>query len=472
MSRQYSNNPEAVRKRQYRSRTDRAGEQAEATPIPVYRGDGWQNVLTGMGTRTNDRKEWTTFVQDYKLSEIIERNLFAFSGLAQRIINLPVYDGLRKWCTIEGDTDNLWANECRRLSIKMQIRRAWRYARLFGGAVVVMMVKDGKELTEPLDENNIQEIESLRVYGRWRVNRTSWYLDSDDPRYGETEIYVVSPIQQFATSYMVHESRCLIFDGVDVPDQIRAMNNWWGDSVYQAIYQRLRGLGESYGNIEHIIGEFILMVTKIKGLSNKLAMGKEDEITARVMVNQMLRHTMGTYTIDSDGEDAQRVSATTTGLGELMEKMMMAVSAETSIPVRKLFGSPISGAGLSNNGNSENQDYYDFCISEREEKVETPLERLGRIVMLQKSGPWGGKEMDNWRFVWPPLQEEPMSVQLANKKSQSEIDRQYFDMGSLDPDEIRNSRFGSDSYSHETTINSKRAPEKGTEDQGAKTRGD
>lgn len=440
--------------------------------IPVTRNDGWQNVMTGLGLRTADRKEYTTFVQDYKLTEVMCRNLYAFSGLAQTIIDLPVDDGLRKWFTVEGDTDNLIANECKRLSIHQQISRAWRYARMYGGAVIVMMANDGKPLDQPLEENSIREIEKLRVYGRWRSNRTRWYMDPNDPKYGETELYTISPIQQFATSYPVHESRMLTFDGVDVPDQIRAQNNWWGDSVYQAIFSRLRGLGESYANIEHIIGEFILMVTKMKGLSNKLASGREDEIVNRVLVNQMTRHLMGTYTIDADGEEANRVSATTTGLGDLIEKMMMAVSAETRIPIRRLFGTPITGAGLSNEGSEDTRNYYDFVVSRRQNQVEPQVERLVKYLMLQKQGPFRGRELPNWKLNWPPLYEEPMSVQLDNKKKQAEIDRQHYDMGVLDPEEIRESRFGGDSYSFDTSISKKKAPEKALEDQGEKTRGD
>jgi phage-related protein (TIGR01555 family) len=422
--------------------------------------DGWQNVLTGMGQYGKDRKEYTEFASEQRMSEITCRNLYTFSGLAKAIVDLPVGDGLRKWFVVEGDTDNLTKNECKRLSAKREFFRAWKYARTYGGSLMVLMANDSRLLDEPLDENNIQSIEKIKVFHRWRVSRLSYYLDKNDSKYAETEIYQVAPMQPFATSFKVHESRCIAFDGVDVAPEIRAGNDWWGDSTYQAIYQRLRGLGESYSNIEHVIGEFLLMVTKIKGLALKLATNKEQEIVQRAIVNNMTRHVMNSYMIDADGEDATRTSATTTGLGELIEKMMMSVSAETRIPIRRLFGTPINGAGLSNNGDAETRDYYDFVTAERSDKIEPQVERFVKLLMLQKQGPFRGSELKNWSVEWSSLYEEPMSVQLDNKKKQQEIDRGYWDMGVLDEQEIRDSRFGGESYSFDTVLNQEVAPVK------------
>lgn len=422
--------------------------------------DGWQNVLTGMGKMGRDRKEYTDFAAEIRLSEVTCRNLYTYSGLAKTIVDLPVYDALRKWFTIEGDTENLTANECKRLSAKREFYRAWKWARAYGGAVMVLMTNDGRFLDEPLDENNMQTIEKIRVFHRWRVSRLSYYMDTKDPNYGDTELYFITPVQPLTTTFKVHETRCIIFDGVDVSPEIRVGNQWWGDSIYQAIYQRLRGLGESYNNVEHIIGEFLLMITKIKGLALKLATNKEQEIVQRAIVNNMTRHLMGSYMIDADGEEATRISATTTGLGDLIEKMMMAVSAEVRIPIRRLFGTPISGAGLSNNGDAETRDYYDFVSGERTDSCEQQIERFVKLLMLQKKGPFGGKEISNWAIKWPSLYEEPMSVQVETKKKQMEIDRGYWDMGTLDEQEIRDSRFGGESYSFDTVLNNSAAPSK------------
>jgi uncharacterized protein len=428
---------------------------------PVSHWDGWGNVITGMGQQGVDRKESTNFAAERRLTESDCRDLYTYSGLAARIVDLPVYDGLRKWFTVDGDTDNLTENEFKRIGGKLKIRRAWRWSRVYGGSMIVILAKDGGLLTDPLNESNIQEIEKLEVYHRWRTNRISYYMDPAHPKYGETELYIVNPTTPFGQqSFTVHESRCIIFDGEDVAPEIRMGNNWWGDSVYQRIYQRLRGLGEAYSNIEHIIGEFTLLLTKIKGLSQKLAENKGQEMIARAMTNNLTRHLMGSYMVDADGEDATRLTTSVSGIEKLMETLMMSVSAETAVPIRRLFGSPISGAGLSNNGDAETTDYYDMVIANREENCLPQLEKIVRLLMLQKRGSFGGRELENWQVNFPPLKEETMEQQLKNKKTQLDIDRGYWDMEVVDGPEVRENRFGGDSYSHDMVLSKKRVEPK------------
>ena len=462
-----SNSPAAIRQRRYR-------ENHAVVPRndSVSHADGWGNVISGMGDKAYDRKMSTYFNPEMKLPEMLLVNLLTYSGLFRKTIMLPIYDALRKWPTIEGDTDNLFANETKRLGIKQQLTRGWWNSRTFGGALVVLHINDGRKLDQPLDENNIRDIEAIRVYSRWRTARLTYYMDPADPRYAETETFTVSPQTQFSTSFVVHESRCLMFDGVDVPPIIRAQNQWWGDSVGQQIYQTLSFLGEAISHCAHLIGEYSLLVTKIKGLSAKLAGGQEGEVVKRMQMVNLTRSLMGSYLLDADGEDAQRLSVTAAGLSDLLQVLMMRYSADTNIPCRKLFGSRFSGSGLQSDDDEETQDYYDYVSAVRYDEFEAQIERLARLLMLQKQGPWAGKESAGWKMVWAPLAEEPMEKQIANKKTQADIDRSYWDMGVLGDNEIRDSRFGGDTYSHDTRI-SKKAPHKaGLENEQQGQRGD
>ena len=431
--------------------------QTDAKPVSAASNgaahyDGWTNFFTGMGVAGVDRKESTSFASEYRLQETDCRNLFTYSGLARRIATLAVYDGFRKKFTIDGDTDNVMLREFKRLNAWSNLMRAGTWARVYGGAIMVVFANDGLELDEPLDENNIRDIEKIEVFERWRGARNSWYLDPSDPKYATTETWRINPVTQFPKQYVVHETRCLIFDGIDVDPIIRQGNYWWGDSVYQAIIQRLRGLGEAYSNIEHIIGEFIILVNYLKGLSMKISEGNEGDVVKRVQIQNLTRHLMGSYLADADGEKIERMSASVTGLRDIMEVLMMSVSADTGIPIRKLFGSPIQAAGLGKDGDEETQDYYDYVATDRQDNREPQVEQLCRLIMLAKQGPFRGVELANWKINWPPLREESASVQLDNKAKQKDIDRGYWDMGVMDENEIRDNRFGGDSYSHDTVL--------------------
>lgn len=466
-----SNSPAAIRQRRYR-------ENHALTPVGRndnhgdIRSDGWANVVSGLGNAAYDRKMSTCFNPEMKLPEMLLVNLLTYSGLFRKTIMLPIYDSLRKWFTVEGDTDNFIANETKRLGIKQQLTKGWWNGRTFGGALVVLHINDGRKMDEPLDENNIRDIEAIRVYSRWRTARLTYYLDQLDPRYAETETFTVSPQTQFSTSFVVHESRCLIFDGVDVPPIIRAQNQWWGDSVGQQTYQTLSFLGEAISDCAHLIGEYSLLVTKIKGLTQKIATGNEGELVKRMQMVNLTRSLMGSYILDADGEDAQRIGVQAAGLSDLLQVLMMRYSADTNIPCRKLFGAKFAGAGLNQSDDPETEDYNNWVVGLRFDDFEQQAERLVKLLMLQKQGPFKGVEIPNWKIVWAPLAEASQKEQLDAKKTQLDIDKGYWEMDALGTDEIRDSRFGGDTYSHDTRINAKVAPKVELEDNQQMQRGD
>jgi len=421
--------------------------------------DGWMNILTGLGILGYDKKESTRFYSGFRLYEAELRDLLTYNGLAKRIINLPVEDMTRKWFKVEGDTDNKIVKWLRKIkgvtpnsTAKTEIIRALRYARGYGGALMVMFVDDGGKLTDPLNLNNIRNIESVKTYHRFRTSRVQYYLDETQPNYYQTEIYMVNPPR--GTGYQVHESRCIPFDGEDCPPEVRLMNYDWGDSVLQAVYTRLRGLGESYAGCEHIISEFILTFLQMNGLANMIAGGQERAIKERLNILDLSKHISNTVLLDKD-ETINRISASISGLPDLMGKLIQATSAETGIPVRKLFGEVNVGSSLGDNREEETDDYNNMISSEQQEKLLPALEILARIIMLNKTGPTSGQEIPNWEIKFDPLRQMSQKEICDARKIQMETDSGYVTSGILAPEEIRDSRFGGDSYSFETKIDPK-----------------
>ena len=422
--------------------------------------DGWMNILTGLGMQGFDKKEHTRYQGDINLYEPELRDIQTFNGLGKRIINLKAMDMLRQWFTIEGDTDNVIPNYFTKIkgkdngNAKREIFRALKWARGYGGALAVIGAMDGRDLTEPLDENNIRNIEFIHTFHRFRVSRVSYYIDPTKSNYWETEMYMVNPVR--GAGYQVHESRCAIFDGEEVPPEVRLMNYGWGDSVIQAVYAAMRGMGESYAGCEHIIQEFILTYIQITGLANMLAAGQEKEVLNRLNTLDLGKHNMNTVAVDKD-EAVNRISASVSGLPDLVGKIIQRVSSEAGYPVRKLFGEVNVGSSLGNNNEGEMEDYYADCKSEQEEKLTGPLERICRLIMLSKEGPTKGQEIkpqeaSEWKIVFPPLKVESQGDIIDRQSKQAEIDDKYVGMSALDPMEVRKSRFGGGSYSHDTEL--------------------
>ncbi|MEX1056508.1 MAG: anti-CBASS Acb1 family protein, partial [Natronospirillum sp.] len=220
--------------------------------------DGWLNVLSGYGT-SRDPGEATRPRAESGLSQQALEDIYRGDGIGRRIVDLFAEEMTRKWITVEGDQGEQRLKQLADLEAKQQFNRALRWAGLYGGSVMVMLINDGQgDLSQPLNTNTIRSVNELIVYDRHQV---SWRQESisDDPNsmyFGRAEVMTIQPL--LGTPYPIHRSRVLVFDGEDVPDRIRQQNSGWGDSRLQAVYRALGRYAEGMGSASSILRDFIL----------------------------------------------------------------------------------------------------------------------------------------------------------------------------------------------------------------------
>lgn len=416
--------------------------------------DGWANLFTGMGIKGRDKRKKTEWQNETRMQDSTLQSLYRGEGFAQRIIDLPANDMTREWFYIEGDDQNLVLDKLKSLHAKVEFNRALRFARLYGGSLLIAGINDGGDLIDELNLDNIKEVEFLRVIDRSRVNPKEYYNDPNDRRYNEVKVYQISPIR--GVPYDVHESRVARFDGVDVPQRIRQENQGWGDSVLQAGYARIKGLAESYCHIETIITEFIIGVLKVNGLADLIASGRENLIQKRLTQVDLSKSIINSVLIDNE-EEYNRISGRVSGLDTLLDKLIQALSAVTGIPVTLLMGQ--APAGLQATGASDIRFYYDMISGQQETKLQPHLEWLIKLIMLSKEKPFTGKEFDNWKIEFNPLWQPTQKEQAEIRRTQAETDEKYILSSVLSPDEVAMSRFGGRSYSLNTTLETERKPD-------------
>lgn len=409
------------------------------------RNDGWANLLTGIGIKGRDRTAHTTYIADARLEYYELTQIYRGDGIARRCVDVPVHDMYREWFTLEGDTDGKIETVLRKLNAKKTLKRAQRFGYLYGGAVAILGINDGGKYFDPVNEKKIQSIEHIHVFDRWRVtlNTADLYVDPDLDKYGKPEFYNIVPI--YGAPFRVHESRVLRFEGLDVSDQMRIQNQGWGDSVLQPIYNRLRGLGESYISLENILDEFILGVLTIDNLQELIANGKEALIQKRLTQIDLSKHIINSILVDKD-EKYERIHATVSGLDGLMDKLIEAVSAVRGIPIPLLMGRSV--AGLSDAETGQIRFYYDTIAAAQEEDQRPQLEQLIRYINIAEGNILGEEWKIDFKPLWQPTQKDMIATRLA----QAQIDKIYADMGAVYPEEVGNSRFGGDQYSHDTIL--------------------
>lgn len=445
----------------------RLGHNAKA------RMDGWSNVLTGLGYYGRDKRLGAVVTVAPHLTEVELSELYSGDGLARRICELPANEQTRKWISVTSDDDAETGKKVlqslQELNAQAAVREAIVWARLYGGAVIILGADDGRRPFEPLKENRLRSLNWLTVLDRHALEVKSTYDHPGRAKHGQAEVYEILSSSTVSASIpvedrLIHESRVLRFDGPLTSRLRRMANQGWNDSVFTAIYAQLRDVGSAYGGIAHLLNDFSQAVFKIKGLADLMERGESKVVLARLQALDLARSVVRAVAIDED-EDFERKATPTGGLPELADRIVSMLSAVTGIPVTLLMGQAPSG--LNATGDSDIRLFYDNISAQQESALRPRLEKLLRYLFLAKQGPAGGREPSNWSFAFNPLSQLTELEQAGLRNKQAQTDQVYISEGVVAAEEVRMSRFGGDAYSPETTLDQDLSPSNEQLDAGA-----
>lgn len=429
-------------------RGDSGNTFATSDNKPQVRVDGFSNFMSKLGY--NDRMTGYQFLADNKLSDGILISMYQGSGISKRIIDLIPNEMTREWFEVKGDTEGKIIAKLEEMDAKNKIRDLLRWSRLFGGAVAVMGIDDGQDLNMPLNEDNIRSVEFLHVYDKTEVTwqPTNIYADPNHKKFGQPKIYQIQPCDS-RPLFEVHESRILKVCSDTLPNRVLANNMYWGDSILQACYAEITQFETSYGATANIIQDFIQTMIKMPNLINMIARGDEAIVLRRLDIIDQSRSVANTLLIDGE-EDYQKQASSVSGLDQLLDRLGLRLCSVHGIPYTILMGK--SPSGLQATGDAEVRLFYDNMRAQQEDKLQPILERLVRLIMLSKRGPFNGKEPKNWQIEFKPLWQMSETETANYRKTIADTDQVYINAGVLDPSEVAASRFGGDVYSAETEI--------------------
>ena len=175
----------------------------------------------------------------------------------------------------------------------------------------------------------------------------------------------------------------------------------------------------------------------------------DETVLKRLNILNMTKSVMNTAIVDAN-EVYEKQTTNVSGIPEVLDRFMLALSAVTRIPVSLLFGR--SHTGLNATGDNEVRNFYDAVKQEQEHKLRPCLEKLMRYIMLSKDGPFNGVEPENWSLQFIPLWQNTEEQEAIVRRTIAETDVMYINAGVLDPSEVAISRFGGNKWSRETEI--------------------
>jgi len=402
----------------------------------ALRNDGpYLNVFASVGN-SKDRSSYTTAGTPRILDFQELENLYQGNGFARRIIDLPASDMVRASFEIEGveDCEPILA-ELEGINMMPKLCDAIKWSSLYGGALVVMLVNDGGMMEDALVHERAKSLEQLRVYDRHQVTRYKKYTDPSDMRFGGTELYMISPIE--GSPYVVHESRCLVFDGVSVPDRTRAINDGWGASVLQQCADQLTRFGMSHIWANSLVERAQQAIHGIPDLTNTLrAPGGEALVRQRIDLVDMARSINNTVVIDAV-ESYDLKSTSLAGVPDLIDRFALALSAVTGIPESLLFGK--ATGGLTASGGNDLENWYSKVSQLQETILLHAVDKLCAIQMHIM-----GRYVEDYKIEFESLfmpsgkeKAEIDKLEADAKKVAADTANIYVTIGALDPSELR-----------------------------------
>jgi phage-related protein (TIGR01555 family) len=418
-----------------------------------YREDGWRNLISGLGVRGVDKRLAAGVCHDHYTqaeAEIIWRG----DDLGGRIVEAVPNEMTREGYRLKTDATDIAAQVTAHLDDlehMSKLRQALEYRRAYGGGAVLLGADDGqRDLGRPLDETRVRSFDWATVLTPREIRPVVWYEDPRAPKYGEPELYELTPDMSILSGRVfVHESRILAFGGVRTSTRaIRMSSSLWGDSVFDRVAAVLRDFQTAYGGAFALIPDFAQAVLKVKGLAEMVA--SEDPadasaFSARIRAFDYTRSALRTAVLDSE-EEFERKATPLSGLADILDKFMLRLAAACDMPVSLLMGQ--SPAGLNATGEADIRFFYDRIRAHQKNTLRPALNRMVKITMRAL----GLEEPDGWAVVFNPLWQLDAAQEATARKTNAEADQLYFSMGVLAPHEIRMSRFGREEYGTEIQL--------------------
>lgn len=421
--------------------------------VRPHRDDGYVNLLNKYGTK-QDNSEAYKFEREPVIPDMQLTGLYEGNGLFSKIIDTPAEEALKHGFDLNLKSDELNAfveDALDDLEWEERAATAIKWARLYGGALIVMLIDDGRGLEEPVDWEHIRSIDELRVYERSIVQPDYASLYQQDyggkgvgnrvSKFGQPEYYYVSSIYG---SFKVHESRCLVFRNGVLPEQTsNATYLFWGMPEYVRIRRALRETVTAHTDSVKLLERSVQAIYSMKGLASLLTTDDgENQVLKRLQLVDTSRGLLNSIAIDSEGEQYDFKTFQFSGVKDVIDATCNMLSALTNIPQTILFGR--SPAGMNATGDSDFESYYNFVEKIQRLMLKRNLRTLLDVVFRAGIASGDVAEEPDYKLEFKPLWSLSDTEQAAvdQTKAQTALVKAqtaqaYVDMQALDPTEVR-----------------------------------
>ena len=130
-------------------------------------------------------------------------------------------------------------NKMARLRVWPAVNRVIKWSRLYGGCLGYIQIR-GADPETPLRPETVGRglFLGIQVLDRWMVEPLLNQLVQEGPEVGLPEFYRVVGDAPGLKGRTIHHSRCIRLVGIELPYWQQIMENYWGVSIFEPLYDR------------------------------------------------------------------------------------------------------------------------------------------------------------------------------------------------------------------------------------------
>lgn len=328
--------------------------------------DQYVSETLGFGTAEDKAVSDWTFSAETRLSYQQIDALYRSNGVGKRIIDHPASEATREWISLNSEKSQATKMMDALMDIDAQqmMTTAHAWSQAYRGAAIILDVDDRQPVDAPVNINGIRS-----VYPRYIV----------DSRYLQPEfINPWQPVEYYqlltGDNVQIHESRILIFDGVDCGLENRLSNYGWGESWFDIINRPLLNYGADHSLGSTLLKDQSVMVFKEPNFSNNVKKNGGRYAIKQARARRRMASAVQAILLDKE-EEFQFVNRNITGAKDLILLGKEFLCAQTWIPHSELFGeSP--GASLGEGGSYQSRSFYNMVRGRQAKHFTKPIKRL------------------------------------------------------------------------------------------------
>lgn len=386
--------------------------------------DSFQNYGLNLGIGTDNALSYSTYgfnpiTRVRTLLEWIHRGSWLGGVAIDIVADDMTRAGIDISSTMEpGDIEKV-ENRAMELGIWSALGDTIRWARLYGGACGVYLV-DGQDMSKPLKVDRIGKggFKGILVLDRWMLDPDLNDLVTEfGPDMGKPKFYRVTANAPGLRGKVIHYSRVFRMEGISIPYQQRLMENLWGISVLERLYDRMVAFDSATTGAAQLVYKSHLRHLKIKGLRDIVGTGGKpvDGLARYVAHLSKFQGVEGITVIDADDEFQSISNGPDSGIPAILTAFGEQLAGALEMPLVRLFGQ--SPAGLNSSGESDIITYYDGIKQKQERTLRIPV-RITYEMLARSEGISFGDKFD---YEFTPLWQmrESVKAEISARDTES-----------------------------------------------------